>query len=72
MTTLSTAGSHTRPGRSGLAIGIMRALRERLSVWRARHRARSQLAAMSDRELQDIGTCRSEIADDLSKPFWRA
>jgi len=25
---------------------------------------------MTERELQDIGTCRSEIADELNKPFW--
>jgi uncharacterized protein YjiS (DUF1127 family) len=61
-----------RSGRSELAVGIIRSLRETLSVWRSRRRARSQLAAMSDRELQDIGTCRSEIAEDLDKPFWRA
>jgi len=25
---------------------------------------------MSERELQDIGTCRAEIADEVGKPFW--
>jgi hypothetical protein len=24
------------------------------------------------RELQDMGTCWSSIADEISKPFWRA
>jgi uncharacterized protein YjiS (DUF1127 family) len=27
---------------------------------------------MSERELQDAGTCRSEIACEIAKPFWRA
>jgi uncharacterized protein YjiS (DUF1127 family) len=38
--------------------------------WRERYRARCQLAAMTERELQDMGTCRSEMADEFNKPFW--
>jgi len=41
-------------------------------VWRQRRRHRCQLAAMNERELQDIGICRSEIANEIGKPFWRA
>jgi uncharacterized protein YjiS (DUF1127 family) len=41
-------------------------------VWRERRRTRRQLAVMSERELQDIGICRSEIANEIGKPFWRA
>jgi uncharacterized protein YjiS (DUF1127 family) len=41
-------------------------------VWRERQRIRRQLAVMSERELQDAGTCRSEIACEIAKPFWRA
>jgi len=41
-------------------------------VWRERRRARGQFAAMSQRELQDIGICRSDIACEIAKPFWRA
>jgi uncharacterized protein YjiS (DUF1127 family) len=41
----------------------------RVRTWRAR-RVRRQLAVMSGRELQDIGTCRAEIADEVGKPFW--
>jgi len=26
---------------------------------------------MNARELQDIGTCRSDIANEIAKPFWR-
>ena len=40
-------------------------------VWRERRRTRRQLAVMSERELQDIGICRPEIADEIGKPFWR-
>jgi len=41
-------------------------------VWRERRRARRQLAVMSERELQDIGICRSDIESEIGKPFWRA
>jgi uncharacterized protein YjiS (DUF1127 family) len=26
---------------------------------------------MSGRELQDIGTCRAEVANEVAKPFWQ-
>jgi uncharacterized protein YjiS (DUF1127 family) len=42
----------------------------RVRTWRACRRVRRQLAVMSVRELQDIGTCRAEIADEVGKPFW--
>jgi uncharacterized protein YjiS (DUF1127 family) len=41
------------------------------SAWRESCRARRKLAALSDRELQDIGTCWSEISIEAGKPFWR-
>lgn len=42
-----------------------------LAVWRDRMRYRRELARMSERELSDIGVSRSQIADEISKPFWR-
>jgi len=42
-----------------------------VGLWRERRRVRRQLAAMNERELQDIGTCWSEIAEEIGKPFWR-
>ena len=41
-------------------------------IWLARAYARRELAARSERELRDMGTCWSSIADEVSKPFWRA
>jgi uncharacterized protein YjiS (DUF1127 family) len=43
-----------------------------LRIWRERVRYRQELAARSERELQDIGTCWSSISDEIGKPFWRA
>jgi uncharacterized protein YjiS (DUF1127 family) len=42
-----------------------------IQIWRARVRVRRELAARSERELQDMGTCWSSIAYEVSKPFWR-
>jgi uncharacterized protein YjiS (DUF1127 family) len=42
-----------------------------VEVWRARSRFRREFAARSENELQDMGTCWSSIADEISKPFWR-
>ncbi|WP_245310925.1 DUF1127 domain-containing protein [Bradyrhizobium valentinum] len=42
-----------------------------MRTWRERSRARRHLAAMSGRELQDIGTCWSQVANEVIKPFWQ-
>jgi uncharacterized protein YjiS (DUF1127 family) len=39
--------------------------------WHERSRVRRQLAAMNERELQDIGVCRADIAEEIGRPFWR-
>jgi len=43
-----------------------------LRIWRERSRYREELAALSDQELQDMGTYWSSISDEIRKPFWRA
>ncbi|WP_245004101.1 DUF1127 domain-containing protein [Bradyrhizobium liaoningense] len=42
-----------------------------MRIRRERSRARRQLAAMTERELQDCGMTRSEIAYELKKPIRR-
>jgi len=51
---------------AALARGILAIAR----LWRARARVRRELAARSERELQDMGTSWSSIANEISKPFW--
>jgi uncharacterized protein YjiS (DUF1127 family) len=41
-------------------------------LWRRRSRDREVLAAMSKRELQDIGMTPWEARCEANKPFWRA
>jgi uncharacterized protein YjiS (DUF1127 family) len=41
-------------------------------IWRARAHYRRELAARSERELRDMGTCWASISHEVSKPFWRA
>jgi len=40
--------------------------------WRDRLRSRRELAAMSERELRDIGLTRYDARHEARKPFWRA
>jgi uncharacterized protein YjiS (DUF1127 family) len=51
---------------------LVRNILSTVRIWRGRAHARRELAARSERELRDMGTCWSSIADEISKPFWRA
>ena len=42
-----------------------------IGIWRRRSRNRQELAAMSNRELQDIGITAWEARCEANKPFWR-
>jgi uncharacterized protein YjiS (DUF1127 family) len=44
---------------------------EIVSLWRARARERCHLAALSDRDLRDIGISGVEQRRECAKPFWR-
>jgi uncharacterized protein YjiS (DUF1127 family) len=53
-------------------IALVRNILSTVQIWRARAHSRRELAARSDRELRDMGTCWSSISDEVSKPFWRS
>jgi uncharacterized protein YjiS (DUF1127 family) len=53
-------------------VALVRNIFSTVRIWRARAHSRRELAARSERELRDMGTCWSSIADEVSKPFWRA
>jgi uncharacterized protein YjiS (DUF1127 family) len=53
-------------------VALVRNILRTVQIWRARARFRRELAALSERELQDMGTCWSSIANEISKPFWRS
>ncbi|MCK1275391.1 MULTISPECIES: DUF1127 domain-containing protein [unclassified Bradyrhizobium] len=55
-----------------MVVSIWRRLIAIVHVRRERSRARYQLAAMSDRELQDCGMTRAEIAYELRRPVRRS
>jgi uncharacterized protein YjiS (DUF1127 family) len=71
-----TEGEQQFHRQSGILTGsllvLVRNIFSTAQIWRARARFRRELAARSDRELQDMGTCWSSIAYEISKPFWRA
>ena len=58
--------------RYGSALGAIEVMLAYVRVWRERRRTRRELAAMSERELRDIGIYWSDIASEIGKPFWRA
>jgi uncharacterized protein YjiS (DUF1127 family) len=63
---------HRRPGTSIDALTtLVRGIVSTARIWRARDRDRRELAARSERELRDMGTCWAQIAHEVSKPFWR-
>jgi len=53
------------------APAILRSIPILVRSWRERSRVRRLLAVMSERELQDMGTCRADIADEIGRPFWK-
>ena len=59
------------PNLGASALAMVEVVRAFVGGWRERNRARCQLAGMSERELQDMGICRLEIANEFGKPFWR-
>jgi uncharacterized protein YjiS (DUF1127 family) len=68
----SLACADTTHDRLRPSLAIVEGVFALVRVWRERQRSRCQLAAMSERELQDMGVCWSEIACEIAKPFWRA
>ncbi|WP_453955308.1 DUF1127 domain-containing protein [Bradyrhizobium sp. USDA 377] len=54
-----------------MVVRVWRTLVDLMRIRRERSRARCQLAAMTERELQDCGITRSEIAYQLHKPRQR-
>lgn len=43
----------------------------KISFWIERSKQRSELAALNDRMLEDIGYTRAQAQMESSKPFWR-
>lgn len=43
-----------------------------MALWRHRARERHLLAAMSERDLRDIGLTSLDAIQEANKPFWRS
>jgi|688.fasta_scaffold112686_3 uncharacterized protein YjiS (DUF1127 family) len=54
-------------GRTRPQPNVLRAV----SNWMARHRSRRALARLDPHLLRDIGLTDHQLAQELSKPFWR-
>jgi uncharacterized protein YjiS (DUF1127 family) len=52
--------------------GLLAQIGETLHVWRERRLQRRELARWTERDLNDVGLCWSDIVYEAEKPFWRA
>ncbi len=43
---------------------------QQLARWRQLHRQRQELARMSDAALHDIGMSRTDVLQEVERPFW--
>jgi uncharacterized protein YjiS (DUF1127 family) len=42
-----------------------------INQWRVNHKSRQYLATLDNRLLRDIGLNRTDVENELNKPFWR-
>lgn len=52
--------------------GVFARVAEVAHVWWHRRQIRHELARWTERDLHDIGLSWTDVADEVSKPFWRA
>ena len=65
--TQSTTGKRAQNGKADLRIRLVDWV---MSAFE-RSRQRRALASLSTYQLRDIGLSRSDVADEVAKPFWR-
>ena len=62
-------------GKSNSLTGIVRSLAvgfvDCVISWQQRAAERHHLSGLDDRLLKDIGITRSDVEQEISKPFWR-
>ncbi len=51
--------------------GFLAHVGEVLHTWRRRYVERGELAAWTDRDLNDLGLSWDDVAHEIQKPFWR-
>lgn len=56
---------------SGGAAGLSR-MADLLRTWRRRAAERRELAAWTERDLNDVALSRDDVMLEIEKPFWRA
>jgi uncharacterized protein YjiS (DUF1127 family) len=52
--------------------GAIERIGEVLHTWHRRFVERSELAAWTERDLNDVGLSRGDVTHEIDKPFWRA
>ncbi|MFI5399985.1 MAG: DUF1127 domain-containing protein [SAR324 cluster bacterium] len=57
--------------RKGAAGALVVRMAASVRQWRERSRTRAALSRLSDVELHDFGMSRSQVFQELIKPFWK-
>jgi uncharacterized protein YjiS (DUF1127 family) len=65
---MSACTAHQMTNHHDTAFGQIAGL---LRTWQRRHAERWELAHWSERDLNDVGLSRDDIALEIEKPFWR-
>ncbi|MGO4713973.1 DUF1127 domain-containing protein [Bradyrhizobium sp. 2TAF24] len=52
--------------------GALERIGQVIHTWHRRFVERGELAAWTERDLNDVGLSRDDVADEIDKPFWRA
>ncbi len=68
---------HPYPVAARVAVGLraraaLAAVAAAAYEWRERARMRRTLARLDDRLLRDMGLSRSDVEQEIAKPFWQA
>ena len=56
---------------SGFFAQTTKGLFDRIYAWQARAQDRAHLDTLDDRLLKDVGLSRTDVDEEIAKPFWR-
>ncbi|ARU55464.1 MAG: DUF1127 domain-containing protein [Pseudomonadales bacterium] len=69
--TASMAAQSVLSSEASVLVRWWRYLRLNAPVWWDRYRQRQALAELSSMQMKDIGLSRSDVINEVNKPFWK-
>ena len=65
--------AHTVPNMTNHhELPLLNTVTQTLRAWARRHSERMELAAWTERDLNDVGLSRDDVVHEIDKPFWRS